>query len=62
MQKVEPGVVWTNLLKNSSKVGKEVINEEFVAEIHEKLAHLCSENEVKKSIHSCCDYVPHPFS
>ncbi|XP_073993640.1 nudC domain-containing protein 1 isoform X2 [Rhodnius prolixus] len=47
MQKVEPGVVWTNLLKNSSKVGKEVINEEFVAEIHEKLAHLCSENEEK---------------
>ena len=43
MTKAEPGVVWPELIVGS-KQGEEIMDPAFVEEVHQRLAHLCSES------------------
>lgn len=45
MFKQQDGQMWQYLVQNDDR-GEEVVDPELVSEIHERLAHLCSENEV----------------
>lgn len=43
--KHQEGQMWQYLVQNDDR-GEEVMDPELVSEIHERLAHLCSESEV----------------
>lgn len=45
LTKEDSGLMWNQLIPND-KSGEEIINPELVKEVHEKLAHLCSDKEV----------------
>lgn len=45
LKKNESGLMWKELIPED-KTGEEIINPEIVGEVHEKLAHLCSDKEV----------------
>lgn len=47
--KREPGVIWPSLLKDGDENGEQIMDPSYVAEVHSRLAHLCSETEVTAS-------------
>lgn len=47
LQKLEQGLMWKEVLLNNDE-GEEILDEKFVQEVHERLSHLCSENEVSE--------------
>jgi len=44
--KREEGLMWQELVKGDTK-GKEVLDPALVEEMHQRLAHLCSDTEVR---------------
>lgn len=44
--KHEEGQMWRYLVENDDR-GQELVDNELVKEVHERLAHLCSETEVR---------------
>nr|XP_018899756.1 PREDICTED: nudC domain-containing protein 1 [Bemisia tabaci]XP_018899757.1 PREDICTED: nudC domain-containing protein 1 [Bemisia tabaci] len=54
LSKYELGLMWPCVIRNNLN-GEEIMDPELVQEIHERLAHLCSETEVKaKDIGDMC--------
>lgn len=53
LNKTESGQMWSEFIKDDER-GEQILNPDLVAEVHQRLAHLCSETEVCMFLISKC--------